>query len=85
MSKRCTADCLLFVIDIVSLPDSDILKIEIRCLNAQYQKNMRSIPDRLCLVGWWFLYNCIVVVQKRSVIPTFFSTTTYAAIPYFET
>ena len=27
----------------------------------------------------------IVVVQKRSVIPTFFSTTTYAAIPYFRT
>jgi len=27
----------------------------------------------------------VVVVQKRSVIPTFFSTTTYAAIPYFET
>jgi len=26
-----------------------------------------------------------VVVQKRSVIPTFFSTTTYAAIPYFGT
>ena len=27
----------------------------------------------------------IVVVQKRSVIPTFFSITTYAAIPYFGT
>ena len=27
----------------------------------------------------------IVVVKKRSVIPTFLSTTTYAAIPYFGT
>jgi len=31
------------------------------------------------------IYRCIVVVQKRSVIPTFFSTTAYAAIPYFGT
>jgi hypothetical protein len=27
----------------------------------------------------------IGVVKKRSVIPAFFSTTTYAAIPYFGT
>jgi len=26
-----------------------------------------------------------VVVKKRSVIPTLFSTTAYAAIPYFGT
>jgi len=47
--------------------------VELTALNTSY-KHVSIRRDR-----------SIVVVQKHSVIPTFFSTTTYAAIPYFGT
>ena len=45
-----------------------------------------SVPSRMKFCNSLYMEKpFIVVVQKRSVVPTFFSTTTYAAISYFGT
>jgi len=79
-------------------PSNKSLNIQIEDRNVNSANRLKSTVAIHCLAPEgktqtevmnkhfdWIDGQLIVVVQNRSVIQAFFSTTTYAAIPYFGT